>query len=225
MLAYRFDLNKADTLRAIEMYFNHVMDNNNNQYFFLCVWNDNVGTPVDTVYTHLTVPLYSDKLNKFYTYHTPAIPVSGTIYIGWIQTESGSLSIGFDRYNDHSNRILYNTSGKWYNSSYTGSLMIRPVVGKPIPLGVPEPVKNEENLTVYPNPCTSGKIHFRLDAGQETLISDLKISITDLPGQTLLTGRFTGELDVSALQPGLYILLLSDDGGNRIITRKLIISH
>jgi len=49
MLAYRFNLDKPDTLRAVRMYFNHVLNNQNVQYFLLCVWNDNAGTPGDTI--------------------------------------------------------------------------------------------------------------------------------------------------------------------------------
>jgi len=90
-------------------------------------------------YSQLTLPMFSDELNTYYTYPVPSLPVNGTIYIGWIQTTSDNLCLGFDTYNDHSDQIFYNTTGKWYPTSYTGSLMIRPVVGKPLPLGISEP--------------------------------------------------------------------------------------
>jgi len=68
MLAYRFNLNKPDTLRAIQMYFNNVLNHANEQYFFLCVWNDDVGTPGDTIYSQFTLPMYSEQLILYLPY-------------------------------------------------------------------------------------------------------------------------------------------------------------
>ena len=132
-LAYRFKLDKSpDTLRAIRMYFNRTLSNTSMQWFKLCVWNDNGGKPGDTIYAELVMPRYADSLNKFVTYHIyPPLSITGTFYVGWIQTTADNLSIGFDRYNNSQPQIFINTNGTWTNSAFTGSLMIRPVVGKP----------------------------------------------------------------------------------------------
>ena len=225
MLAYRFSLDKPDTLRAVQMYFNHVLNNQNVQFFFLCVWNDNAGTPGDTIYSKLTIPQFSDQLNTYFTYPVPSLPVNGTIYIGWIQTTSDNLCLGFDRYNDHSAQIFYNTTGKWYPTSYNGSLMIRPVVGKPLPLGINETQTTPAGLLIYPNPCSAGSLHLELTGKQSSSCSDFRIRVTDLPGRIVISSLYTGTLDVSALQQGLYIVQISDSSGKLITARKLIISQ
>jgi len=224
MLAYRFNLNKPDTLRAVQMYFNQRLDTSTVEYFYLCVWNDNVGTPGDTIYSRLTVPMYAKQLNKYYTYHTPALPISGTIYIGWIQSTDDNLSLGFDTYNDHSDQIFYNTSGKWYPSAYSGSLMIRPIVGKPIPLGVEETGSSVSELQVYPNPCHDGILHLLWNNNEISSAEGYRISITNLPGQTIFSVKYTERLDLSALRQGIYILYLTDPHGNKTAVRKIIIT-
>ncbi len=224
MLAYRFNLNKPDTLRAVQMYFNHVFNNANTQYFYLCVWSDDVGTPGDTLYSKLTVPRYADRLNKFVTYHTPPIPVSGAFYVGWIQTGPENMCLGFDSYNDHSDQIFYNTTGRWYPSAFSGSLMMRPIVGKPIPLGIEETEPVSVSLNVYPNPCRDGVLHLRLNDAAPSSADKYSISISNLLGQTMLKTRYTERLDLSALNQGIYILYLSDGNGNKTAVRKIIIT-
>jgi hypothetical protein len=224
MLAYRFNLNKPDTLRAIQIYFNHVFNNANHQYFYLCVWNDDVGTPGDTIYSDLTEPKYSEQLNKYYTYHVPSIPVNGTIYIGWIQTTADNLSLGFDTYNDHSSMIFYNTTGKWYPSAYSGSLMIRPIVGKPIPLGVEETPAASASLEIWPNPCSNRILHLRLNNNANSSAEGYNIIVTDLLGQTVLSTKYSDQLDLASLGQGIYLLHLTGPGGNLTAVKKIIIT-
>lgn len=224
MLAYRFNLNKPDTLRAIQMYFNHVYNNANHQYFYLCVWNDDVGTPGDTIYSELTEPKYSEQLNKYYTYHVPSIPVNGTIYVGWIQTTADNLSLGFDTYNDHSSMIFYNTTGKWYPSAYTGSLMIRPIVGKPIPLGVEKTPAASAGLEIWPNPCSNRILHLRLNNNANSSAEGYNITITNLLGQTVLSAKYSEQIDLSSLGQGIYILHLNGPGGKITAVKKIIIT-
>jgi hypothetical protein len=51
------------------------------------------------------------------------------------------------------------------------------------------------------------------------------VLVTDLPGQTLISSMYSGALDVSALDQGLYIIRISDSNGNLVAARKLIISR
>ena len=224
MLAYRFNLNKPDTLRAVQMFFNRVFGTTNSDYFYLCIWNDDVGTPGDTIYSQLTIPKYADQLNKYSTYHIPPLPVNGTIYIGWIQTTANNLNLGFDTYNDHSDQIFYNTSGKWYQSAFSGSLMIRPIVGKPIPLGVGETESPSIELRVYPNPCNSGILNLRLKNSGTSSTEGYSIRISDLLGQTVLSSKFSERLDLSILRQGIYILYLTDHEGNTSAVRKILLT-
>jgi hypothetical protein len=228
-LAYRFTLNKSpDTLRAIRMYFNRTLSNVSKQFFYLCVWNDNAGKPGDTVYSDLVMPRYADSLNKFVTYHLfPPIAITGTFYVGWQQTTGDNLSIGLDRYNNSQNEIFWNTSGIWNNSAYSGSLMIRPVVGKPIPLGTGDIETSDLKVTLYPNPCHSGTLHIHLPNSTETTLSteNGQILISDLVGHLRLKTGYTHEVDVSTLANGLYFLEIRSHTGIRTGVAKFIISR
>ena len=224
-LAYCFKLNKSpDTLRAIRMYFNHTLSNTSIQWFYLCVWNDNAGKPGDTIYSDLVMPAYADSINKFVTYHIyPPLPITGTFYVGWLQTTSDNLSIGFDRYNNSQKQVFINTSGSWYNSDYAGSPMIRPVIGKPIPLGIGDISRKEFKLSLYPNPCSGSLLHLAI-SGKFT-DANAMLTVTDLLGHPVLRTGFTRELNVSALANGIYFLEFRDPAGGRHSVSKFIISR
>jgi hypothetical protein len=224
-LACKFRLNKSpDTLRAIRFYFNRTLGMNNQQWFYLCVWNDNAGNPGDTIWSALVMPRFTDSLNKFVTYHVPGgLRITGTFYVGWIQTTNDNLNVGFDRYNNNQMQIYYNSIGQWTTSSYTGSLMIRPVVGKPIPLGVQEPSARNATMVVYPNPCNTGTLHIQIPGQQEASMTSSTLTISNIFGQRILRQHFSSSLDVSSLPNGLYFLELSgEDGFRRGVTRFII---
>lgn len=228
-LAYRFRLNKSpDTLRAVRMYFNKTLGYVSQQFFYLCIWNDNSGKPGDTIYSDLVFPRYADSLNKFVTYHIyPPLRITGTFYVGWVQTTGDNLSIGFDRYNNSQNEIFYNSTGVWNNSAFTGSLMIRPVVGKPIPLGIGDIAPRELKITLFPNPCPQSVIHLRIpDNLQNTFVSEsATLTVSDIVGRVRMTTTFRNEIDVAALRSGIYFLELKDRSGIRLGTAKFIISR
>ncbi|MCK9204464.1 MAG: T9SS type A sorting domain-containing protein [Bacteroidales bacterium] len=228
-LAYRFHLNKSpDTLRAVQVYFNRTLSNASNQWFYLCVWNDNAGTPGDTIYSDLVLPYYTDSLNKFITYHIyPPLRLTGTFYVGWIQTTNDNLNVGFDTYNNSQDEIFYNTMGEWDNSFFSGSLMMRPVVGKPIPLGTGEINPDRLEFGLYPNPCFSGKVNIRLPENDLIRAASRHASLTiyNLIGQPVLKSAYTSSLDVANLPDGIYCISLTDHDGTQIGTSKLIIAH
>lgn len=229
MLAYRFKLNKSpDTLRAINIYFTRTLGNNNVQNFFLCVWNDNAGKPGDTIYSALATPKYADQLNKFVTYHIdPPLRITGTFYVGTVQTTDDNLSIGFDRYNNSQDEVFINYSGTWYNSAFIGSPMIRPVIGKPIPLAAGEIAAPNRKLLVWPNPCHTGKISLSLLGNEPTGNGNKKgtVSISDLLGHVRLSADLQATIDVSHLPAGFYILSVTDEDGKPAGSSRLIIAR
>jgi hypothetical protein len=228
-LAYRFKLNTThDTLRAVRMFFNQTLNKVSQQFFYLCVWNDNGGKPGDTIFSDLVMPRYADSLNKFVTYHlSPPLRITGTFYVGWIQTTDDNLSIGFDRYNNSQNEIFWNSTGYWNNSAFSGSLMIRPVIGKPIPLGVGGMLTTDLKIGVYPNPCNTSILHIRMQrSGDDARITESgTLIISDLIGHTRLKTSYQSEIDVSSLASGFYFLELRNRSGNRLGMQKFIISR
>lgn len=226
-LAYKFKLNKSpDTLRAIRIFFNHTLGKNNQQWFYLCVWNDNAGNPGDTIWSSLVMPRFTDSLNKFVTYHIPdGLRITGTFYVGWIQTTDDNLNVGFDRYNNSQDQIYYNSIGQWTTSSYTGSLMIRPVVGKPIPLAIAEQQSENIPLTLYPNPCTAQTLNLRIPEHTHPSLQGATLTVFNLFGQPLLRQPYKTTVDVSTLSNGLYFMEMKDQQGMRLGVSRFIIAR
>ena len=67
------------------------------------------------------------------------------------------------------------------------------------------------SLSVYPNP-TAGIINIPL-----TNIENTKVM--DLSGKLLMKFEKTSPLDLTALNPGVYLLIIRDDAGNVYPTR------
>ncbi len=117
-----------------------------------------------------------------------------------------------------------NTTGKWYPSAFSGSLMVRPIVGKPIPLGVEESPPASASLEVWPNPCSNGTLHLRMSNNGTSSSGRNNIKISNLLGQTVFSSKYSEQLDLSSLGQGIYILHLSGPGGNNTVVKKIIIT-
>ncbi|AEW86431.1 T9SS C-terminal target domain-containing protein [Flavobacterium columnare NBRC 100251 = ATCC 23463] len=74
-----------------------------------------------------------------------------------------------------------------------------------------------DNLTIYPNPASSGRIYItsRSTSSKEIEIYDV---LGKLVLQTLLTAK---ELNITSLNEGVYIIKIKE--GEQRITRKLIV--
>jgi len=228
-LAYRFRLNRSpDTLRAVRMYFNRTLGDVSQQFFYLTVWNDNAGKPGDTLYTELVLPRYADSLNKFVTYHIKRpLAITGTFYIGWKQTTDDFLDVGFDLYNNSQNEIFWNSTGVWNKTSLSGSLLIRPVIGKPIPLAVGETPLADKQISVFPNPCHTGTIGIKMAdfPGKTDVTATGTVLIRDMVGRVVLRHPYRDAIDVTALAPGLYFLEILNHSATRLAATKFIISR
>ncbi|HPS63496.1 MAG TPA: T9SS type A sorting domain-containing protein [Bacteroidales bacterium] len=226
-LAYRFRLSKSpDTLRAISIYFNRTLSNASVQQFWLTVWNDNAGKPGEEIYSKLVWPFYSDSLNHFVTYHMdPPLAIAGTFYIGCVQTTGDNLSIGFDRYNDSREEIMFNITGTWMVSSYTGSLMIRPIIGKPIPLGNDEKVAVNPGIRVFPNPATGNSVAVSVTDMPEQQTRGAVITITDVAGRICRVQSFGKIVDIGNLPAGLYFLSVRDRSGGPLGVVRFMVAR
>ena len=74
-----------------------------------------------------------------------------------------------------------------------------------------------EKLSIYPNPVTGGKVYISSEKNEEK-----EIEIFNVLGKPVLKAKLRGrELDVSTLDPGIYILKIQE--GAAKATRKLVI--
>jgi len=223
--AYQFTVNVADTLRAIQIHFSHFNTDVQQKFFSIMVWSGiSAGSSNETIlyeedFIH---PSYVDSVNGFATYvlQNPYLVSPGTYYIGWLQTYTDMLNIGFDLNHDASSRMFYNTNGTWQNTLFHGALLLRPLLGSAIPnvAGIDHPVETP-SVAVYPNPAGN---QIRL-AGVNLHSGDL-MEVLNMLGQPVLTKtpQSPGDqaMEVSSLAPGLYLLRIRS--GNRVMTSRFV---
>lgn len=221
MVAFRFKSYIKDTLRAIDICFNDSYLNSNRRSFDLMVWNDNEGIPGEVIYSlenQLAQP--SDKINGFRTYLLPdGVPVEGEFYIGWKQRSETFLNVGIDLNTPHKGRHLYWLKGSWQQSEKNGTLMIHPVVGKPVrPVSVEDQGKiNPKPFRIWPNPA-SEFINVEID---ETVAnrSATFIRFIDMNGRELLKLPYRERVDISSLKEGLYIVIITSGSKPTLYSR------
>lgn len=230
-LAYQFNLAPGleDSIRAISIHFSPNSHDVSASSFFLQIWEDDGGEPGDLIYSTDSViptlyyPEYNIGNNGFYEYVLPEkVAVSGTYYIGWKQSGSDRLNVGFDKNINNQDRIFYKTSSTWSNTGFQGSLMMRPVFisDKDILLSIRE---NKETwspeINVYPNPSN---VSFRIDGELENVSH---MELIDLQGRVILSENVSfNEINTSNLPNGIYLIRLYS-ADNQSIQKKLIVSH
>jgi len=143
-------------------------------------------------------------------------------------TNCAASSIAFDERNN-----VYVT-GSFYDStavfgSYTlinsstnlsnGDMFIAKIDSTQITVGSKEIIKDENGISIYPNPFTSTTT---ITFSEEQKNTSLKI--TDVIGQTILQSTITNQqytIDMSSFAKGIYFVSIQDENKN-IINRKII---
>ena len=233
MAAIRFKLNKSDTLRGINIFFNEIIDPPTDQYFYLTVWNHNDRIPGSIVYEQYEMrPAPTDYRNNFHTFilEEPVIINQENFpylifYIGWQKDfDDEILNIGYDRSRDSKANNFYNVNGTWYNSMQSGSIMIRPLLGKTLPYntGITALENSKPHFSIYPNPVNGNTIHLQYESA-ENLNSGAQVIIRNASGLIVKNTPLNDEISVQGLPAGLYIAHYTDANG-MIYTSKFIIT-
>jgi hypothetical protein len=230
-LAYEFTINQPDTLGGIAMYFNETLSSPYFKYFYLMVWSSI--NPEILIYKSVRKrPEFVDSINAYYVYPITdtAVIVSGTFYVGWLQTTDDNLNVGFDRNTDASSHTFYNVDGTWQGSSLSGSLMIRPLVGtawQQSLTGINEHATEGFNCLVFPNPANGNSVNISIPAKFNTDENRSKttLEVYDYLGQKLMEKPFSDKLDISALSNGLYFIRLINSLSNKIFIGKFVVSR
>ncbi len=222
MVACKFKMNTPDSLTAIQIYFNKPQASNNLIYFNLMVWSDNNGKPGDIIYEQDNQQVqWSPDLYGFHTYKlSKPVLLSGVFYVG-LQQQQENVNIGFDANDDAQKDIFYYTNNNWYQTSFQGALMIRPVIGKSnIVLGTENYQAINENIVkAYPNPAING-ISFsgiKIDAGEPVRVEVYNL-LGNLVSQQELAQNY---LSTQYLANGFYIARIYTQ--NKIYSVRLIV--
>ncbi|HAM10388.1 MAG: hypothetical protein A2X04_05115 [Bacteroidetes bacterium GWF2_41_9] len=213
MVAYRFNSYIPDTLRSIQICFNDSYNNANKRAFDLMVWDDDKGVPGNILYTGEEVMVeHNNRINGFYTYGiTDGVPVDGVFYIGWKQRSETFLNAGFDINTPNKGRQLFWLNGEWLQSQTNGTLMIRPVVGVPEKTTSINDLYNRKlnSVLIRPNPASN---YITVITEGMTYPESSRITILDLNGRELMNCRNEGEINISSLRVGIYIVIISTAG-------------
>lgn len=228
-LAYQFEAYQPDSLVAVQIHFVPTVVDVSNNLFLLAVWDDNNGQPGNKIYEDEFFfpkqPKYLNGKDNFYTYYFKdkmKIAVDEKFYIGWRQIDEDRLNVGFDKNNNHSDKIFWSVDGggSWNNASFEGTLMMRPVINSNLNylLGIENPVPElqKQDFTLYPNP-TQEYLNIKFDTGK---LSD--VIIQDLNGRNVGVGNTIHPIFVGDLQKGIYIVTLVQNG-KKIGVKKLVV--
>jgi hypothetical protein len=232
--ALRYTINVPDTLRALRIYFDPTEDGQNilNSTFNIMVWKSGTNGPGSLVYSDSTNlehhPVYlQGKYNLMPLFYLSNCILlnPGTYYFGIRQKSNRPLNIGFDRNNDHSGTLFYDSGSGWQQSTLKGSLMINPVLGcleELMPVGVKANEEKTTEVTIFPNPAqnTIGIVShgIPLENATVTIVSSL--------GQTVYSTTYNSQetIDISNLANGIYFILINSSRLNAT-PKKLVISR
>ncbi len=228
--AARFTLNTNDTLKAVNIYFDPIVNGASilNSTFRVMVWAANGNAPSNTIIYQDSVrkPIYlSGSYNLIPTYSlTSCLPLTaGTYFIGIKQSTNLGLNIGFDRNTNHIDALYYDNGPGWTQSTISGggSIMINPVMGctVPAPVGVKEN-KASETVFILPNPAQD-EITLRFNT---TSIDARKVSVFNALGQEVLSAIISNSktIDITSLPNGVYYIYTNSTLENVSVSKFVI---
>ena len=220
--AVQFKVSQLDTLKGVRMLFNRTFNDANYNFFDIVVWKDNNGKPGQELYVlENQRPKWNDTtLYQFSEYlFDEIVKVNSVFYVGICQHYSKSINIGFDSSIDKHQYTFYEVGNGWKNSSFSGSLLLRPVMGKnPDITGNNNNGGDNKTIELYPVP-TRDRVSIEGVEGSECK----EIFIFDLAGRLVKKYSYTKELNVSDLESGMYMLRVVRTNG-KSDTSKLMIS-
>jgi hypothetical protein len=225
--SYEFNLNKPDSLRAIQVHFSHITSNVNDLLFTLFIWKniDFTTGEEDTLFQEdFMKPIFVDSINGFATFvlDEAIFLEAGRFFVGWQQVDNRNLQIGLDVNNSATNKMRIFSNGSWFSSSVNAAPMIRPILGKQVAF-VNTSVKElkQESFVVYPNPADN-ILKFKI---QNSKLNGGVFDIFDLSGKKVLGSVFNAEnhtIDISQLPTGTYIVHLKDNAGTNYRPQRFI---
>lgn len=216
-LAYQFTTltNEPQTLVAVQMHFVPTVFDHSNKLFLLTVWGDNNGQPGQILYQDdfftAQSPVYIGEKNSYWHYYfrdMSTVEVQGTFYVGWRQLDPERLNVGFDRNTNTQNKIFFSTDlgASWQNSSFQGSLMIRPVFSSKLDYMLDLEDITPEELSLFPNPFDQ-EINFNF-------AKDGSVAFYTSDGKLIKSTNWESNISTSDLNSGFYFVHVYSHSGD-----------
>lgn len=232
MQAYRFDTQGSDSLRALRIYFAPIftynpppVNNPANGSFIITIWKSLSPEVIIHQNVSFSKPEYKRwGPDRFVEYELDSvIPVEGTFYVGWVQTNATQMNLGMDRNRNSQDKMYFRTELEWEVSGQQASWMIRPVMAAAVDpfAGVAEMEQPAASFTVYPNPAGDA---FRIST--DVVDAGSRVELLDPMGRTVRQwAANSGSWSVSDVAPGLYIVRLVGRSGETMGQSRLIIQR
>ncbi len=251
-IAMQFTTTKSDTCEGVYIFWPHLVYDTRQYDFSIAIWGDAGGQPGNLIYVKSgLLPNYdSTELNGFTYYRLDSNTVNvfrglnqdtifsipyltaGTYYFGFIDgidwfDNSNPLAIGLDENSNwDSTKLWINTNSAWSPSTVQGTIMIRPVFGSSLDLGIKK-INNQlaSSLSIFPNPA-SDKINLNWTSQDHIQANDLLVQIYD-PQERLILSQagFQNQIDISSVSEGFYLIKVTDTKTLTSFTDKLIINR
>ena len=203
-LAYKFESVLPDTIYAVDIYFDHSINDISNSEFQIIIFDDNNGYPGSILFqsSQTYTPQLTFDSHGFYRFFLEeGVYVENDFYIGFIQLNSDLINLGLDRNNINNDKMFFDIGGGWLNSSCNGCLgswMMRPVFEQDELLEVITTQK--VNFTIFPNP-SKGVFNFIFDSYDDFD----QIKVVDFLGNIIYCSTFSSNIDLSFLSDGVYV--------------------
>ncbi len=218
MAAVKYETSQGDSLRGVYMYFNTTRDTSfNTNYFDLCVWANDGGTPGRLIYSKSGFTPSFNNQNRFAKLmFDSAIYVSGYFFVGWRKTTDRIMSVGIDKNTIVSQRNFYNLGQQWKSSAYNYAIMIRPILERKTTTGIESHQSKNELIYVYPIPTNSV-----LNISYPDHKRPWMVTVSDLSGRSIYQSKRPDSIDCSHLDNGIYIISFTE--GREKQYQKIII--
>lgn len=202
-VAYLYTPYKADNLCGLSICFlpsNPV--ESAADAFSICAWENSNGKPGRLIAsTDVLRPDFGEGQNQFMEFEfSEPIAIDKSVFVGWQQASKLRLNVGWDVNRFSQSKIFYNTSGEWLPTSFSGSLMVRPIFGS-MSTDITD-AESVTNISIYPNPATDVLNIVGVD-------NDCRVTVYSPTGKLLICANNT-TVDVSHLQSGIYIVRIEN---------------
>jgi hypothetical protein len=220
--ALRYNNALADSLIGLWIWFEALNNNPGQDVFFPFVWTSTSSGPGDVLAQGFWSDIQFEPEEyvgwRYYPMSEPVYIPEGAFFVGYAQSVEFTLNVGNDmNTNFNEGRLYYQTSSGWLPSTVDGTLMIRPAFQAPKgdPLSVADLYFTEAN--VYPNPAND---NLYIQSGQNELVY---IDLMDVAGKVVLKTEIfnQGNVDISSLQNGVYLLRLSAKSGAQRVLKVM----
>lgn len=220
-IAVEFTAEVADTLQGIYFHMPYFRNRDSELDFInVKVWLDSLNT-TEVFSLDLHKLEYSYGFNGFHL--VEMLDFSGNeiliflqpgqkFYIGWQQASTIEVPIGFDRSSDARDKTFVGVGTNWVPMTEKGAVMIRPLLwgnNDFTVIPVQQLDEPESHIKLFPNPVDD----YLMINGISAMNQELTYRIIDVQGRMLMEEKLYESNDLTALNNGIYFMvILSEDG-------------